>query len=161
MLCKQCKGIGPHLETRGKSHRFSQVVAGTSTIFSSYSMDDPSKLVFVQQRQDSCLVTRDTSGISKRLGRAIWTFLEVRPEMECPFLVAAVIFGFLSIFKESQASLPFEALNSACLSRCQRHMRPPVHIRWGPRAFSRFSTGDSDIPSSCEMKDESAFKPLQ
>ena len=28
-------------------------------------------------------------------------------------------------------------------------------------AFSRVSTGDSVIPSSCEMKDESAFKPLQ
>ena len=28
-------------------------------------------------------------------------------------------------------------------------------------AFSRVSTGDSDIPSSCEMKDEPAFKPLQ
>ena len=28
-------------------------------------------------------------------------------------------------------------------------------------AFSRFSTGDSDIPSSCEMKDEPAFKALQ
>ena len=27
-------------------------------------------------------------------------------------------------------------------------------------AFSRVSTGDSDIPSSCEMKDETAFKPL-
>ena len=28
-------------------------------------------------------------------------------------------------------------------------------------AFSRVSTGDSDIPSSCEMKDEPEFKPLQ
>ena len=28
-------------------------------------------------------------------------------------------------------------------------------------AFSRVSTGDSDIPSSCEMKDEAAFKALQ
>ena len=28
-------------------------------------------------------------------------------------------------------------------------------------AFSRVSTGDSDIPSSCEMKDEPAFKALQ
>ena len=28
----------------------------------------------------------------------------------------------------------------------------------GPRAFSRVSTGDSDIPSSCTMKDEPAFK---
>ena len=27
-------------------------------------------------------------------------------------------------------------------------------------AFSRVSTGDSDMPSSCEMKDEPIFKPL-
>ena len=34
-------------------------------------------------------------------------------------------------------------------------------MRRGPRAFSSLSTGDSDIPSSCEMRDEPAFKPLQ
>ena len=34
-------------------------------------------------------------------------------------------------------------------------------MRQGTPAFSRISTGDSDIPSSCEMKDEPAFKPLQ
>ena len=28
-------------------------------------------------------------------------------------------------------------------------------------AFSRVSTGDSDMPSSCEMKNEPEFKPLQ
>ena len=28
-------------------------------------------------------------------------------------------------------------------------------------AFSRVSTGDSHIPSSCQMKDEPAFKPLE
>ena len=28
-------------------------------------------------------------------------------------------------------------------------------------AFSRVSTADSDMPSSCEMKDEPALKPLQ
>ena len=28
-------------------------------------------------------------------------------------------------------------------------------------AFSRVSTGDSDIPSSCDMKDEPEFKALQ
>ena len=28
-------------------------------------------------------------------------------------------------------------------------------------AFSKVSTGESDIPSSCEMKDEPAFKALQ
>ena len=28
-------------------------------------------------------------------------------------------------------------------------------------AFSGVSTGDSDMPSYCEMKDEPEFKPLQ
>ena len=127
----------------------------------SYGEDGHSKLVFVQQRQDSCLVTRDTSVMSTRLGRAIMTRLEVRWETEGPFLDATVILGFLLIFKKSQASSPFEALNSACLWRCQRDVRPPVQMKRGPRAFSGASTGDSDSPSSCEMKDEPAFKPLQ
>ena len=35
-----------------------------------------------------------------------------------------------------------------------------VQMRQRPTAFSRVSTGDSDIPSSCEMKDEPEFKPL-
>ena len=74
------QGIRPHLTTRGKSHGFSQVAAGTWGIFSSYGGDDPSNLVFVQQHQDSCLVTRDTSGISSRLGNAIPILLEVRWE---------------------------------------------------------------------------------
>ena len=39
-------------------------------------------------------------------------------------------------------------------------MRPPVEVRRGTRAYSRVSTGDSDIPSSCKMKDQPAFKPL-
>ena len=71
-----------------------------------------------------------------------------------------MILGFLPIFNKSQASSSFEALNSACLSMCQRDVMPPVQMRRGPRAFSRVSTGDSAIPSSCEMKDEPAFKPL-
>ena len=40
-------------------------------------------------------------------------------------------------------------------------MRPPVQMRRGSGAFSMVSPGDSDIPSSCEMKDEPAFKKLQ
>ena len=40
-------------------------------------------------------------------------------------------------------------------------MRSPVQIRRGPRAFSIICKGDSDIPSSCEMKDEPALKPLK
>ena len=85
----------------------------------------------------------------------------MRREAKWPLLIGTVILGFLSIFTKSQAFSPFEALNSACLSRCQRDMRPPVQKRRSPRAFSRVSTGDSDIPSSCEMKDEPAFKALE
>ena len=47
LLCKQCKVIGPHLMTRGKSHGFSRVEAGTWGIFSSYDGDEPSKLLVV------------------------------------------------------------------------------------------------------------------
>ena len=107
----QCRRIELHLAVRGKSHGTSRVVGGSWGIFSSYSGDGPSKLVFVQQLQDSCLVTRDTSGISWRLGRARGTLLEVGHETQGPFPVSTVILGFLSIFKRSQASSPFKALN--------------------------------------------------
>ena len=94
------------------------------------------------------------------LGRTIRTLLEVRDETDVNFLFGPVILGFLSIFKKSQASSPFETLNSMCLSRCQRDVIPHVQTRRRPTAFSRVSTGYSDIPSSCEMKDEPEFKPL-
>ena len=87
--------------------------------------------------------------------------LEERQENEVHFLVGTVILGFLSIFKKSQASSPYEALNSVCLSRGQRDVRPPVQMRRTPMAFSRVYTVYSDMPSSCEMKDEPEFKPLQ
>ena len=87
--------------------------------------------------------------------------LEVRQETEVHFLVGTVILGFLSIFKKSQASSPYEAWNSVCLSRGQRDVRPPVQMRRRSTAFSRVSAGDSDMPSSCEMKEETEFKPLQ
>ena len=87
--------------------------------------------------------------------------LKVRREAKFRLLVGKFILVFLSIFTKSQASSPFEALNSAQLSRCQREVRPSVKERWRTIAFSRVSTGDSVIPSSCEMKDEPAFKPLQ
>ena len=161
LLCTQCWGIGPHLAARGKSHGFSRVAVGTWLTFLSYGGDGHSKLVFVQRHQDCCLVTRDSSGISSRLGRAIWTRFKVRRDTEGPILDATVILAFLSIFKKTQASSPLEALNSMCLSGCQRDMRPPVQMRQGPASLYRVSTVDSDIPSSCEMKDEPAFKPLQ
>ena len=87
--------------------------------------------------------------------------LEVRQETEVHFLFGTVILGFISIFRKSQALSPFVALNSVCLSRCQSDVIPPVQMRWRLTAFLRFSTGHSDIPSSCEMKDEPEFKPLQ
>ena len=87
--------------------------------------------------------------------------LELRQETEFHFLFGTLILGLLSIFKKSQASSPYEALNSVCLSRVQRDVRPPVQRKQKPMAFSRVSTGDSDMPSSCEMKDELDFKTLQ
>ena len=120
----------------------------------------PFNLVFVQQRQDSCLVARNTSGFSSRLGRAIGMPLHVRLETQCLFPVAPGILGFLSIFKRGQASSPFEALNSAFDLSCQMNVRTPFKMRQGTRAFSKVSTGHLDLPSSCEMKDEPAFKSL-
>ena len=87
--------------------------------------------------------------------------LEVRQETEFHFLFGKVILGLLSIFKKSQASSPYEAWNSLCLSRGQRNVRLPVQMRRKPMAFSGVSTGDSDMPSSCEMKGDPEFKPLQ
>ena len=62
LLCMQCRGIGPHLVARGKSHGFSLVAAGTGGIFSSYDRDAHSKREFVQSRQDTCLGMTETSG---------------------------------------------------------------------------------------------------
>ena len=77
------------------------------------------------------------------------------------FLVGTVILGLLTIFKNFQALSTFEALEFASLSRFQRDVSPLVPMRWRRRAFCRVSTGDSDILSSCDMKDEPAFKPQQ
>ena len=55
--------------------------------------------------------------------------LEVTRETEGHFLVGTVILGFLSIFKKSQASSPFEALNLAHHLRCQSDVRPRVQMR--------------------------------
>ena len=77
------------------------------------------------------------------------------------FHFGTVILGLLSIFKKSQELSPYEALNSVCLLRVQRDVRHPVQMSRKLMAFSRFSTGDSDMPSSCEIKEEPEFKPLQ
>ena len=63
LLCMQCRGIGPHLVARGKSHGFSRVAAGTWAIFSTNGGVGHVTLGFVQRSQDSFLVMTDTSGI--------------------------------------------------------------------------------------------------
>ena len=95
------------------------------------------------------------------LGRKIQTLLDVSQETKRPLLVGTVLLVFLSTFTKCQASSPFEALNSAHLSKSQMDVRPSVQKRLRTMAFSRVSTGDSDIPSSCEMKNEPAFNTLQ
>ena len=87
------------------------------------------------------------------LGRKIQTLLEVSREAKLPFLVFTVILVFLSIFMKSQTVSPFEALNSAQLSKSQMDVTASVQKRLRTMAFSRVSTGDSEIPSSFEMKD--------
>ena len=94
------------------------------------------------------------------LGRKIQTLLKVSRKAKRPLLVGTVILVFLSIFTKSEASSPFEALNSVDLSKSQMDVRPSVQKRLTTMAFSRVSTGDSDIPSSSEMRDEPAFKAL-
>ena len=47
LLYMQCRGIGPLLVGRGKSHGFSRFAAGTCGIFSSYDGDAHSKREFV------------------------------------------------------------------------------------------------------------------
>ena len=95
------------------------------------------------------------------LGRKIQILLEESRDAKRLLLVGTVILVFLSIFTKSQASSPFEALNSAHLSKSQMDVRPSVQKRLRIMAFSKVSTGNSDMPSSCEMKDEPAFNALQ
>ena len=82
--------------------------------------------------------------------------LEGKWEFRSLFQFDTVILVFLTILKICQASSKFEAVNSTWLSSCQRHVRPIFEMKWRPAAFSRFSTGDSDILSSCDMNDEPA-----
>ena len=76
----------------------------------------------------------------------------MRREAKRPLLVGRVILVFVSIFTKGQASSHFEAMNSTHLSMCQKDVRPSVQKSWRTMAFSGASTGDSGIPSSCDIK---------
>ena len=64
-------------------------------------------------------------------------------------------------FQKESGIVTFEALNFVCLSRYQSDVIPPIQMSRRTMAFSRVSTGHSDIPSSCEMQHGPEFKSLQ
>ena len=64
-------------------------------------------------------------------------------------------------FQEESSLISFCRLELHEPLEVSRDVRPPVQMTRGTRVSSRISTQDSDIPSSCQMKDEPAFKPLQ
>ena len=64
-------------------------------------------------------------------------------------------------FQEESSLVSFGSLELRETLEVSRDVRPPVQMRRGTPVSSRISTQDSDIPSSCQMKEEPAFKPLQ
>ena len=64
-------------------------------------------------------------------------------------------------FQEEAGLINFQNIELRGPLKVSRDVRPPVQMRRGTRVSSRISTQDSDIPSSCQMKDEPAFTPLQ
>ena len=76
----------------------------------------------------------------------------MRLETEGHFLVGIVILGFLTIYKKSQASSTFEALNSACHSRFQKDVKSPVEMR-GRLGLSVWSLQVFRNPFICDMND--------
>ena len=70
------------------------------------------------------------------------TLLDVSWEAKRPLLVGRVILVFLSIFTTIHGPSPFEALNSAQLSKSQMDVRPSVQKMLRSMAFSRISTGN-------------------
>ena len=69
--------------------------------------------------------------------------------------------GITINFQEESSLFSFLSLELHRPLEVSRDVRPPVQIRWGTRVSSRISTQDSDFPSSCDMKHEPKFKPLQ
>ena len=63
-------------------------------------------------------------------------------------------------FQEESSLVSFGSLEIHEPLEVSRDVRPPIQKTRGARVSSRISTQDSDIPSSCQMKDEPAFKPL-
>ena len=64
-------------------------------------------------------------------------------------------------FQEESGLVTFSSIELPGPLDVSRHVWPPVQMRRGTMVFFRASTRDSDILSSCEMKDDPAFKPFQ
>ena len=60
-------------------------------------------------------------------------------------------------FPEESGLVTFRSIEIQGPLEVSRDVRFPVQMRQGTRVFSRVSTGESDIPSSSEMKDDPAF----
>ena len=69
--------------------------------------------------------------------------------------------GIHKHFQKESGIITFWSTEFRVPLKVQSEVIPPVQMRRRNTAFSRVSTGESDIPSSCEMKDEPEFKPLQ
>ena len=64
-------------------------------------------------------------------------------------------------FQDESSLVSFGSLELHEPLEVSRDVKPPVQMRQGTRVSSMIFTQDSDIPSSCQMKDEPAFKPHQ
>ena len=64
-------------------------------------------------------------------------------------------------FQEESSLVSFRSLELHKPLEVSKDVRPPVQMRRGTRVSSRIFTQDSDIPTSCDMKHERKFKPLQ
>ena len=64
-------------------------------------------------------------------------------------------------FHEESGIVTIWSIELSAPLEVQMDVRPSVQKRLRTMALSRISTGDSNIHSSCEMKDEPAFKALQ
>ena len=64
-------------------------------------------------------------------------------------------------FQEESGIITFWSIEFIVPLELSKGYEASVQMKWGTRVFSRVSKGDSDIPSSCEMKDKPAFTPLQ
>ena len=69
--------------------------------------------------------------------------------------------GIPTNFQEESSLVSFCILELHKPLEVSRDVRPPVQMRRETRVSCRIATQDSDILSSCQMKDEPAFKPLQ